>query len=298
VPVQTQLWLAGVLEMSEFVASRRVGDATVTVISEGSMPWAPRFQISEDERRLALPDADAGGRIILGLNLVHIRVPDASILVDPGCDDPTSSWQQHFAMKFPGIRRSPGLRAGLARLGVAPEAVTHVVITHAHSDHFSGVTVEQDGVLAPRFPKARHMIGRGDWDENPARREPTSDLAVRLGLIDRLGMLCVVGGEHEVTPNVTVLPAPGETPGHMLVRLRSAHDSFYYLGDLFHHASEVEHIEWNPPGRDQAALRASRERLIAEAVQHRAVLVFTHARFPAWGKIVRAGGGYRWERAG
>ena len=37
--------------MAEFVASRRVGDATVTVISEGSLPWAPRFQISEEDRR-------------------------------------------------------------------------------------------------------------------------------------------------------------------------------------------------------------------------------------------------------
>ncbi len=282
--------------MSEFVASRAVGEATVTVISEGSLPWAPRFQIPEDERRRAMPEAGPDGRIPLGLNLVLIQIRDASIVVDPGCDDPTSPWQGHFAAKFPGVQRSPGLGAGLAAIGVRPEAVSHVVITHAHGDHFGGVTVEQGGALAPRFPRARHMIGRGDWAENPARREPDSDLARRLGLIDRLSLLSVVDGEHEVAPGVTIISTPGETPGHVIVRLRSATERFYFLGDLFHHPCEVEHIDWAPPGRNQAALRGSRERLIAEATQHRASLVFAHGRFPAWGRVVRAGSGYRWER--
>lgn len=282
--------------MAEFVASRRVGDATATVISEGSLPWAPRFQISEEERRRAMPEAGADGRIVLGLNLVHIRVDEASILVDPGCDDPASSWQQRFAGKFPGVERSPGLQAGLARIGVLPETISHVVITHAHGDHFGGVTVDQGSALAPRFPRARHMIGRGDWVENPSGRAPDSDLAMRLGLVDRLGLLSVVDGELEVAPGVTLIPTPGETPGHVIVRLRSANESFYYLGDLFHHPCEVEHVDWIPPGRNPAALRASRERLIADAVPRRATLVFTHERFPAWGRVVRAGTGYRWER--
>ena len=282
--------------MAEFVASRRVGDATVTVISEGSLWWAPRFQISEEDRRRAMPEAGADGRIELGLNLVHLRTRDASILVDPGCDDPASSWQGHFAEKFPGVKRSPGLGAALAGAGVRPEAISHVVITHAHGDHFAGVAVDQGGAFALRFPHARHMIGRGDWAENPARREPSSDLAMRLGLADRLGLLSVVDGDYEIAPGVTMIPAPGETPGHAIVRLRSANESFYYLRDLFHHPCEVEHVDWFPPGRNPAALRASRERLIADAVLHSATLVFTHERFPAWGRIVRAGSGYRWER--
>jgi glyoxylase-like metal-dependent hydrolase (beta-lactamase superfamily II) len=280
---------------AEFVASRRIGDATVTVISEGSMLWAPRYEIAEDDRRRALPDADADGRIVLGLNLVHLRVGDASILVDPGCDDPTSSWQERFAARFPGVTRSAGLTAGLAHIRVHPEDVTHVVITHTHGDHFGGVTVDRGGAPAPRFPHARHMVGRGDWDGNPARGEPESDVAMRLGLIDRLRMLSVVDAEREIAPGVGLIPAPGETPGHLVVRLRSRDDCFYYLGDLLHHPCEVEQVAWAPPGRNMETLRASRERLFAEGAQQRATCVFTHARFPPWGRIVRAGRGYRWE---
>jgi hypothetical protein len=32
-------------------------------------------------------------------------------------------------------------------------------------------------------------------------------------------------------------------------------------------------------------------------VAERAIEVFTHARFPAWGHIIPVGAGYRWERA-
>ena len=82
-----------------------------------------------------------------------------------------------------------------------------------------------------------------------------------------------------------------------MARVQSAGESFYYVGDLFHHPCEVEHLDWVSPGRDRAAVRASRERLIAAAVAERATVVFTHARFPAWGHIMPASAGYRWERA-
>ena len=78
-------------------------------------------------------------------------------------------------------------------------------------------------------------------------------------------------------------------------RLRAAVG--FLVGDLFHLPCEVEHHDWVPAGRDQAAMRASRGRLVADAVPERATLVFTHERFPAWGHIAQEPGGYRWERA-
>jgi len=283
--------------VSEFVASRRVGEATVTVISEGTLDWAPRFPVSEDERRRAMPEADADGKVTLGMLLAHVRIGDASVLIDPGCDDPTSAWQHEFAAKWPGLTRSPGLAAALARIGVRADAISHVVITHAHADHYAGIAVERDGHLVPRFPRARHLLGRADWDGNPARRDPRSDFA-RLELINQHGLLDAVDGEREIAAGVTLIPTPGETPGHLAVRIESAGARFYYLGDLFHHPCEIEHADWIPPNRDAVSLRASRARIIAAGTSQPATLVFSHHRFPGWGRIVRADGGARWERDG
>ena len=281
----------------EYVSTRMIGDAAISVISEGTLEWAPKINAPEEELRRAIPELFERGKFTLGLNLAHVALGNASILIDPGFDDPASSWQERFAAKWPGSRRSPGLRAGLDRIGVAPSAVTHVLITHAHSDHYAGVMVERDGREAVSFPRARHFIGRKDWLENPAREDPASELAGRLGMVDRLGLLEVVEAEREVAPGITMVPAPGETPGHCVVRVRSAGQSFYYMGDLFHHPCEVEHPGWIPANRDPVATGSSRRRVFAEAASSGATVVFSHDLFPAWGRIRITDGVFRWESA-
>jgi glyoxylase-like metal-dependent hydrolase (beta-lactamase superfamily II) len=278
------------------VSARQIGEARVTVISDGTIEWTPRILAPADEVGRAIPELAGRSTLTLGLNLVHVALGRASIIIDPGCDDPSSTWQEGFAAKWPGLRRSPGLQAGLAVIGVDPDAVTHVVITHAHADHFAGVTAERNGQDVVRFPKARHFIGRKDWEESPARGDPASDLTVRLGAVDRAGLLEVIDGEREVAPGVTMIPTPGETPGHSVARVRSRGQSFFYVGDLFHHPCEVEHADWVPVGRDLAASRASRSRVFGEAASSRAIVVFSHDRFPAWGRIVPRGPAFGWER--
>lgn len=281
--------------MDDFVASRRIGDAVVTVISEGTLRWNPRFEISEDERRRAMPDVDANGKLTLGLNLAHVRLGTISIVIDPGFDDPDSSWSREFAAKWPGLTRTPGVEAALRHIGVSPDDVTHVLITHAHEDHYAGVAMERGGALALRFPNARHVIGRRDWEDHPSRSQHDSPLNHRLGLAARHRLLDTVDHEREVEPGVTMYASPGETPGHCTVRITSGGKRFYYLGDLFHVPSEVDHVEWAPPSRNLAALAESRRRLLAEAGEGDSVLVFSHDRFPAWGRITRATGGHRWR---
>jgi glyoxylase-like metal-dependent hydrolase (beta-lactamase superfamily II) len=209
------------------------------------------------------------------------------VLVDLGFDEPspTSRW--------PAADRSPGLVAGLAEIGVLPEDVTHVLLTHPHGDHIAGGTVERDGRRVARFPNARHLLGRADWDA-VAGAEPGSDAAVHLGTLARLGRLEPADGDAEIWPGLMLVHAPGETPGHSIVRLRSEGETFYFLGDLFHHTCEVEHMDWVSPGRDRAQMRASRERLIRDALASDALLVFSHGRFPGWGQLEPSNGGARW----
>lgn len=276
---------------SAYVDSRRIGDATVTVICAGAFAWAPEIQAPEAEWRRAMPEANAAGELLIDVNVVHIAIGDASVLVDLGFED----WPDRH-LELPQLRRSPGVLAGLASIGLRPERITHALITHAHGDHFEGATAERDGQAVARFPHARYFVGRAEWEGNPARARPDSPQARHLGAIERLGRLELVDGDQEIVPGIAMLHAPGESPGHAVVRLRSAGQSFYYLGDLFHHACEVEHLGWVPKGRDPAVTRAARERLLAEAVPSRATLVFTHHDFPGWGRIVASGAGHRWER--
>ena len=280
----------------EYVTSRRVGDATVSVINEGTLYWAPELTAPEEEWRRAIPEADAEGRIPIDFHVVRVWLGGASILVDAGFDDPASSWGRRLVADWPGVRRTPGLTAGLATLGIRPEEITHVVITHAHGDHVIGLTVERDGRHVLRFPNAQGLLGRADWEGNEEQQNPESEVAIRLGTVERAGSLELVDGDREVVPGVTMIHAPGESPGHSIVRVSSRGERFYALGDLFHHVCEIEHPEWSTPWVDKAAERESRERLLHEAAASRAMLVFTHHPFPPWGRLVRADKTYQWEQ--
>lgn len=283
---------------ASYVSSRRFGDAIVTVINDGTLPIpiASVFPPPEAEWIRARGDADANDRLMSDQAVIHVRIGDASIIIDPAYDDPGSAWERAFATQWPGFVRSPGMAAGLASIGVRPEEVTYVLITHAHNDHFAGVVATRDGRNEVRFPNARHLLGRADWEGNPRRDNPEADISTRLGAVHRRGLLDLVDGEHEVVPGVTMIHAPGETKGHSIVRVSSRGERFYALGDLFHHATEIEHLDWASPWVDLPAMRASRDRFLAEAVPVGATVNFTHERFPMWGRIVAADGGYRWER--
>ena len=275
-----------------FFETRRIGDATVTAVSEGILPWAPRLTAREAEWRAEMPEADAQGVLPLGLEVALIRIGDACILVDPGFDAPGSPDDA----AFPGLVRSPGLQVALDSLGVTPTAVTHVLISHTHGDHYAGVTVERAGTRVPRYPNARVFVGRADWEQSPQRHKPDSPLVTHLGTLARLGLLELVDGDRGIAPGVSFVAAPGESPGHSVVRVSSAGGNFFYLGDLFHHACEIAHLDWMPAGRSAGALMESRRRILSEAVASGATVVSSHDPFPPWGKVVREGDGYRWKR--
>jgi glyoxylase-like metal-dependent hydrolase (beta-lactamase superfamily II) len=282
---------------AQYVDQRQIGTATVTVISDGLLPIPTSFFPAPQAAWLRAHAAvDAEDRLIVDQAVILIQTGDATILIDPAFDDPDSRWQREFSARWKP-RRTPGMAAGMATVRVRPEAITHVVITHAHIDHYAGVLVERDGDLAIRFPNARHFLGRQDWEGNPQRDEPQNDLAIRLGAIDRAGLLQLVDGDQEVARGVTMLHAPGETPGHAVVRLTSAGARFYALGDLCHHACEVAYPDWAMPHADLGTMRVSRERFFSEASASAATVVFTHEPFPPWGRIVRSGDGYTFERA-
>ena len=279
---------------NKYVASRTVGRATVSAISDGSgrstIMQALNVPREEWRREVEVDDQD---EIILGYNVAHVRLGAASILIDLGFDDPgpESQW------RAPRHQRSPGVVAGLATLGVMPEAITHVLITHAHGDHIAGGAVERDGAWVPRYPNATYFIGRADWEGNPARDEPNALLTRNLGPVAAAGQLELVDAERTVAPGITMIAAPGESPGHCIVRVVSDGATFYFLGDLFHHPCEVPHRDWVAAGRDGAALIPSRAALLAVAPAADALLMTTHMPFPGFGHIRETTEGLVWEEA-
>ena len=91
-----------------------------------------------------------------------------------------------------------------------------------------------------------------------------------------MGLLELVDGNLDLTPEVRILAAPGESPGHQIVRVHSQGQTLYCLGDLFHHPVEVEQPAWMVKWADAYTNLTSRQWLIQAALQENALLVAAH----------------------
>ncbi len=251
------------------------------VIDEPDEVWRPRFgKLFEEE--LNFPSQS-----------VYFESGGISVLVDAGEYSKFASADSTYSVK--GYIPPPGLPKQLWQMGVAEDGVAHVVITHAHYDHYAGVTSGEAGSLVPTYPNARYHLGEADlnWSEMvKALADPQSNESQTFGVLQKLGMLYTVKGELEIISGVNVLPAPGESPGHQVVRISSKGMTAYCLGDLFHHYVEVENPTWMASWCDRESNKKSRANIIDKALREDAILLPAH--MPP-GKLVREGSQIRYH---
>jgi glyoxylase-like metal-dependent hydrolase (beta-lactamase superfamily II) len=278
--------------MSHPVRTLQLGEATITVLNAGDIEEAFTIVVPEDDRDPELEEA-LGRPLRLPFQAIHVALLGASILVDAFDFGAITSL---MGFRPPaGDTPLPDLPTQLRAAGIAPDAVTHLIVTHAHFDHYSGVTGERDGRHEPTYPNARCYAGRADWDTPAGRELRAGDAAVTMGELFRRDLVTLVEGDSDLVPGVRLIAAPGESPGHLIVRVHSASRTLYCLGDLFHYPVEAAHPRWMMEWGDAAPMLASRRALIAAALDEGALLVAAH--IPGVGRLRRAGAGAAWEPA-
>ena len=216
--------------------------------------------------------------------------PEGVLLIDAPAyaDDPG-------ATPIPNYAPPPLIEDQLQTAGVAPEAVTHLVITHAHGDHFNGLTRQMDGEDRPIYPNAIHYLGRGDWERMQPELADAQSLQSRtLGAVERAGLLQLVDAEMEILPGIRIIPAPGESPGHQIVRIEEDDGVLYHVGDLYHHEVEVVRPEWSCFWAEADAHNASRQAFLDAAVAEDATILASH--IAGFGRIHSTQDGMVWER--
>lgn len=254
------------------------GDAAITIINVGDMmvDMGEELAVPESTWRPLYGSSLAGPRPFSS-QCVHIALANASVLVDAG--DYAQAILLDPSYLPPAYVPPPGVVEQLQSRSIQPEDITHLIITHAHFDHYDGTTMKSDGGYVPRFPNARVFLGRPDWDypeTQDALRDPNSLDSRTFGVLHKLGLLELVEGSLDVTTEVRIIAAPGESPGHQIVRVHSQGQTLYCLGDLFHHPAEVEHPAWMVKWANASTNLSSRQALINAALQENALLLAAH----------------------
>lgn len=272
----------------------QVGAARVSLLNAGMMRLrlADEYAVPEAEWRPKYAEAFDAPALFPSLSAL-IEVGDARILVD--ANDYRATVTPDSEYHVPDYTPPPPIADQVASMGVPADGVTHVVITHAHWDHYTGLTYPASGVSAPTFPQASVYLGQADWEDaetQTALGDSASLEARTLGVLKHAGLLELVAGPLSLAPGVDVIPAPGETPGHQIVRVQSEGQTLYILGDLVHSPVEIERPDWMVTWATREPMLASRRRLLDNALAEGALL--TAAHIATIGRLERDGDDLRW----
>ncbi|MDG6997075.1 MAG: MBL fold metallo-hydrolase [Nitrososphaerota archaeon] len=270
----------------------RVGDAAVSLINLGDLGFRLKDveNVPESEWRPKYADVFENSHPYPSQS-VFISLPKLSVLVDAG--DYSLFATPDSPYTIPGYKPPPNLVEQLSEISISKKDVDYVVITHAHYDHYAGVTVKNGSEYVPTFPNAIYFLGREDF-ENPETQkllqDPNSDDSHTFGVLWKAKRLELVEKNRRLSDEIEMLASPGESPGHKIVRLHSGGETLYCLGDLFHHACEVEHPSWMASWDDSKTNLESRQELLSNALKDNALLAPAHMPL---GKVEKTSSGFR-----
>jgi glyoxylase-like metal-dependent hydrolase (beta-lactamase superfamily II) len=291
-------------------ATWHLGPVSVTRIEEqlgfGSFPpdrYFTGFDRSVLERHLSwlvpnhyVPQKDA---LITSVHSWLIRTPRHTILLDAcaGNHKDRPWWPRFHQLDTPFLER---LRAA----GAAPEDIDLVLCTHLHADHVGWNTKLENGRWVPTFPKARYLFSRIENDHwNPEIGDRRRQNPGRAGVYDdsilpviEAGQAVLVEGEHEIDEGLVIRPAPGHTPGHVVLDLRDGREGALFCGDVVHHPVQVYEPAWNSRFCEvpHKAL-GTRRRVLEHCAQSGALLFPTHFAAPHVAAIRAEGDAFRPE---
>jgi glyoxylase-like metal-dependent hydrolase (beta-lactamase superfamily II) len=271
----------------------RVGDVEITALTDGTLEFdLSNFfpTIPEDDWQPYESHLTEEHKVRFNLGSYLIRSAGRTILVDTGlgprpADAPDAPWGR-LLHEF----RANGLR---------PEDVDMVVMTHLHRDHVGWNLMPQGQKSVPTFPRARYWMSAKDWEachqpDVQPKRFPSAPTCV--WPLAELGLVELMNGEHHLTRELTAVPTPGHTPGHMSILVTSRGQRALVLGDAAHSPVQVLEPDWvSRADMDPELTRQTRRALIERVEREEIIVAAGHFPAPGFGRIVRLEGRRYWQ---
>ncbi|WP_205739805.1 N-acyl homoserine lactonase family protein [Georgenia sp. SYP-B2076] len=214
---------------------------------------APRMNI--DAAHLVV---GAEGTVSIPLPAFLIEHEQGLVLFDTGmsplvCEDPALVFGDRPETAMIESNPEQRIDTQLGRLGYRPEDITHVVLSHTHSDHAGGLYL---------FPQAKFYIGPEEFRWARGTTNQTDHLFNPADLNDEVKEF----DWHEVGPQgldlfgdgaINVLHTPGHTPGELSSLVRLPSQNIVLTGDTVHLREGMEWDEVDPSDWDYDEARRS-----------------------------------------
>jgi glyoxylase-like metal-dependent hydrolase (beta-lactamase superfamily II) len=183
-----------------------------------------------------------------------------------------------------------GLAANLKASGYSPAEIDIVVLTHLHGDHVCGLAAENKRL----FPNAVVWAAAAEARYWLAPANPATPAQARTALALYGTNFRTFNPGDTIAPGLTIVPAPGHTPGHTAYLVESKGAAVLVFGDIVHNP----YVQFAHPDVtvvsdvDPKQAIATRQALFAKLAAENTVVAGAHLLFPGIGRIRKDGNGY------
>ena len=263
----------------------KVGAMRVTIIDDARFTFPAQMFAANQPEGTVVPFLERYGlpaeTVSLHMQVTYIESGAHRILLDTGMGDVT----------FPGNEPDNGrLLAGLSAIGLSPEDITTVILSHGHPDHIGSCS--KDG--APLFKNARYHMPPDEmefWTQEPDEDENFMNVMLSIGnaqLEPVRSLMQPYSAGDEIVPGITAIAAPGHTLAHHAFVIHDGGDRLLHLMDAaVHYLVGPEEPDWAlGVEMDQTAAADTRRKLFKQAAEQNLLVAGYHFPFPGIGRII------------
>jgi glyoxylase-like metal-dependent hydrolase (beta-lactamase superfamily II) len=280
-------WTIGRVKITKVVELETVGHTRFILPLAGreeirQLPWLVPHFATED------------GRLKMSIHTLVVETPMRRIVVDTGLGND----KQHRTVPTWNDRKGPFLD-DLTAAGFSPESIDTVLCTHLHVDHVGWNTRLEDGRWVPTFGKARYLFGADEyayWRDHSTAADKAAIFQDSVAPIVAAGQADLVASDARICEEITLIPTPGHSPGHVSLHIRSEGEEGLLTGDVAHHPCQMAHLDWSSTADSDPRQSAETRRALFSRFADRPVLVIG-GHFDA-GHIQRDGDAFKFIAAG
>lgn len=205
-----------------------------------------------------------------------VRHPEGDLIWDTGFPEAVAAMPEGLALEGMGARvtMAKSLTAQLAELGLTPADIEYVSFSHAHTDHTGNGNLFAASTWIVDADERAYMF------RDAARADARS-----FGAYDRLesapARQIEGDGDYDVfgDGSVTIVQAPGHTPGHAVLLIRLAEAGAVLLtGDMWHLAESRQRRTVPRFNVDRTQTLASMDKIERLAAETDALVVRQHVQ--------------------
>ncbi|MCZ0873594.1 MBL fold metallo-hydrolase [Peribacillus frigoritolerans] len=179
--------------------------------------WSKKYPVNENNQ------------IELRTDPILVQANGLNMLIDSGIGNGKMNDKQKRNF---GVTEESNLVEDLGRLGIQPNDIDYILMTHLHFDHACGLTKREGETWVPVFERAEIITTKTEWAEmkNPNIRSKSTYWSENWEAVASL--VRPFEGEQEIAAGIKMIHTGGHSDGHAIIIIEDGGDRLIHMADI------------------------------------------------------------------